>query len=42
MRPCAVAVGDRIELAWATIDVREVRSDPRLPDRIVVIGEEVR
>ena len=42
MRPCAIAVGDRIELAWATIDVREVRSDPRVPDRIVAIGEERR
>jgi head-tail adaptor len=42
MRPCEVAVGDRVAWAWATIDVREVRSDPRLPDRIVAIGEERR
>jgi len=42
MRPCAIAVGDRIELDWATIDVREVRRDPRRPDRVVAIGEEVR
>ena len=41
-RPFPVRVGDRLEWSAATIDVREVQADPRLPDRIVVTGEERR
>ena len=42
LRPCAVQVGDRIERTSGTVEVREVRRDPALPDRIVAIGEEIR
>lgn len=42
MRPCAVAVGDRIERVSGTIEVRAVVRDPALPDRVVAIGEERR
>ena len=42
LRPCAVAVGDRIERTNGTIEVRAVVRDPALPDRVVAIGEEVR
>lgn len=42
MRPCAVAVGDRIERVDGVLAVREVRRDPRQPDRVVAIGEELR
>ena len=42
LRPCAVQVGDRIERTSGTVEVREVRIDPALPDRVVAIGEEVR
>lgn len=41
LRPCAVAVGDRIERVDGVLSVREVRRDPRQPDRVVAIGEEI-
>jgi hypothetical protein len=42
LRPCAVRVGDRIERTSGTVEIREVRIDPALPDRVVAIGEEIR
>jgi hypothetical protein len=41
MRPCEILVGDLVEWDWASIMVRELRLDPRVPDRIVAIGEEL-
>lgn len=40
MRPHDIVVGDRLEWGAATALVREVRADPTLPDRMVVIAEE--
>lgn len=42
VRPCGIGVGDRIDWAGAILDVQEVQADPRLPDRIVAIGEQRR
>ncbi len=42
LRPCPVAVGDRIERVTGIIEVRAVERDPALPDRVVAIGEERR
>ena len=42
MRPCAVAVGDRIDRAGHMLEVRDVTADPAFPDRIAVVGDVVR
>lgn len=42
LRPCGIAVGDRIGRAGETLEVRAVTADPALPDRITVEGEVTR
>lgn len=42
LRPCPVAVGDRIARVTNTLEVREVTADPALPDRVVIVGEAIR
>lgn len=42
MRPCAVAVGDRIERVNGVLDIVEVTADPAMPDRVTILGEERR
>jgi len=40
MRPCDVAVGDRIGRVGMRLTVVRVLADPRMPDRITVYAEE--
>ncbi len=40
LRPCAVAIGDRVTFARGALVVAQLIEDPALPDRVSVIGED--